>query len=61
MYQPSRLNPNDRMGNRLEDLRSTWDHSNVTNSNALVNFTELLDPRQSYCGKVVGLKVYWQM
>jgi hypothetical protein len=35
---PSRSNPSDRRGNRLEDQRSTWDHGNVTNLNALVYF-----------------------
>ena len=49
---PSRSNPTDRKGSRLEDLRSTWDHDNVTIPNALVFYCYL---RQGCCGMVVGL------
>jgi hypothetical protein len=38
---PCRSNPNDRRGSRLEDLKSTWDHGNVINLNALVFYCYL--------------------
>jgi hypothetical protein len=47
------LHPLDRNPvSRLEDLRSTWDHDNVTNLNALVFYCYL---RVGCCGIVVGL------
>jgi hypothetical protein len=49
---PSRSNPSDRRGSRLEDLRSTWDHNNITILNALVFYCYL---RQGCYGIVVGL------
>jgi hypothetical protein len=56
---PSRSNASDRRGNRLEDLRSTWDHGNVTNPNVLVYLLNYCFPRQGCCGIVVELEVYY--
>jgi hypothetical protein len=49
---PSRSNPSDRRVSKKEDLRSTWDHYNITNPNALVFYCYL---RSGCCGIVVGL------